>query len=945
MVRFIFLFYLFTATPLALENSAEQTSETEAKQQLVAKTLPTDGVVTHAEGLQVGTTKSAITYRVVGRIEWRTSRGLLRVQFGNDRKAFQLQGDLTELASCDFGDLIEISGTDIPSETMRASRVRFVEAYDGTKLNCESAYRGRSKILGRFVSYTGTVREVLESDGCCRLFMNNKVVVEIPKEMSEAELTSLIGTRVKVSGSSFRPPHIKNVNLPDFLYMGVLNPKVQIEVLEPQQKTMPPPESWLKWENATIDHVANRYLAIDGHGITTTLSQHLKIGDLVDVKALPLHDQRRSVRSVWLKQRGWQEPSAPTLIDGKRMTIDEYLHRRIAVAGTVENCFAGATGLELLISDSQRSYLVNMPFPKKSRQVDQYTRGVEVSLTGIVRSISARYNQLIRIDVAKAEDLVISATPMQFQSWLVKAIAAGILLTSCLMGFWYWALKRQVQRKTAELNTSTSRMMAASSAVRDGLLIFDADPRVRFVSDKVRSTMGISILPGDSQMSTRRQLESVISETDVFKHKWDSAFQNSKDTLEYEFSLQSSNRKILAFSAPVYDSMGQPDGRIWTFEDITERRKLEDETLQTRKLGAIGRLAGGVAHDFNNLLQVIGSNLELMQQSSTKDSEYAEEISVEPALAAVQRGSDLTRQLLTFARTSRVEIRPTSVNQLLDRTARMLNRTLGDHIRLSLSLTPTLPFAEIDSGQLEQAVINMCLNASEAIGLNDGFIRITTNTKDHEQIGASIMITIEDDGCGMSPEVLTHIFEPFFTTKHFDKGTGLGLATAFGAVERMHGRIECSSIIGEGTCFQIFLPVSQNTHVLTEPTSPSNTDLAIPRRILLVDDDTRVLDTVRRLLNGLGHDVICANGGAEGISILQHKQVELVILDLSMPGMTGWQVLQKIRKQHSHLKVIVCSGYSDDAGRMISSDVAPDAFLNKPFHLEQLSIALESVLN
>lgn len=825
---------------------------------------------------------------------------------------------------------------------MKASNVRRVEVWDGTKLNFEDAYQGSSIILWRCVEHSAVVREILETNDCCWLFMGNRTVVEISQKMSEKQLAPLLGARIKVCGSSFNHTGGKTTISPSVLYIGVLDPDLQIEVLKPSLPTLAEPETWLRRDKVTIDHVAQRYVAVDGHGITTAMSQHLRPGDVVDLKALQLRNGRLCTKQLWLKKTSRGKPSSPTVITGKRKAIHNYLHRRVKVRGTVEHCFATERGPELLLSDRHRTYLVSIPFPDERRQVDQYARGVVVSLTGVIRSIS-QIDESIRLDVANAEDLVIAETPMQFQSWLVKSTAAGILFISLLLGFWHWALKRQVHRKTEELNTSISRMVAASSAVRDGLLIFDAESRVRFVSDKVRTTMGITIPSGDTQIRTRRRLESLVSEKDTFNKSWSNVFRTPLNTFEGEFSLHKLDRQVLAFSAPVYDAAGRPDGRIWTFEDITERRKLEDETLQTRKLGAIGRLAGGVAHDFNNLLQVIGSNLELMQHSTDEHALKAEETSVEPALAAVKRGAELTRQLLTFARTSRVEITPTNVNQLLDRTARMLDRTLGDHIRLSISLTPDMPLAEIDSGQLEQVVINMCLNSGEAIGLNDGFIKISTKTAEHKQIGTSIVITIEDDGCGMSPQVLSHVFEPFFTTKDIDKGTGLGLATAFGAVEQMQGRIECSSNVSEGTCFQIFLPVAGDARLLPQPIPAAKADISAPRRILLVDDDARVLNTVRQLLVRLGHDVICAGGGAEAMAKLQSEPVDLVMLDLSMPEMTGWQVLKNIREQHSDLKIIVCSGYSHDAAEMVASEVPADAFLDKPFQLEQLSVALESL--
>lgn len=938
---------------LVTDDSSAQTSPATPDKLADHENRSDEKIIETARHLRVGSSEKPVSYRVKGRLIWRTKRGSFRLQFGKGRKGFQLQGNVSELMKCQLGDMVEVAGRDIPAPTMKATEVRKIASWNGAPLNCEPAFQNNAKVLWRYVEHTAVIREILETDGYCRLFMGNKIVVVIAGKIPQQELALLLGTKVKVCGTSFQHDGPNNRHSANLLYIGVLDPSTQIQITKQQPRTLPKPETWLAFEDATVDYVASGYIALEGYGLMTAMSQHLQRGDCLDVKALPLKVQQKAARSIWLTKKSQRRLPLPELISAGEADFQKHLHRPVQVTATVEHCYATERGPELLLTDDQRTYVVNLLFPDELHEIDQYPRGAVVNLTGVVRSISQGSdsqgsNETIKLDVANSNDLVIAETPLMFRTWLVKVTAAGIVALGLLLGTWYWFLKRQVQRKTAELSTSTNRMVAAASAMRDGLLIFDAKSRVRFVNDNVHSTLGVLIPTGDTETQTKRRLKNLVREEDSFIASWNSVFQHPLNRFEGEFSLRESDRRVLAFSAPVSDVAGKPDGRIWTFEDVTQRRKLEDENLQTRKLGAIGRLAGGVAHDFNNLLQVIGSNLELMQHAQNQkgvvnQEGVEEEMSLEPALAAVRRGADLTRQLLTFARTSRVEISATDVNQLLDRTARMLDRTLGDHIRLSVSLTPNLPHAEIDSGQLEQVLINMCLNSSEAIGLNDGFIRISTKTTEHEQIGESILITVEDDGCGMSSEVLSHVFEPFFTTKDIDKGTGLGLSTAFGAIEQMRGRIECSSTVDEGTCFQIYLPASDHDACVPDVDLATKSEIAAPRKILLVDDDDRVLNSVRQLLNCLGHEVICAAGGAEAMEILQDEAVELVILDLSMPEMTGWQVLQKIREQHSGLKVVVCSGYSDDAAEMVASDVSPDAFLNKPFQLEQLSIVLDTV--
>lgn len=900
-------------------------------------------LITKSSDQQAETSQKPVAFQYTGRLIWRTRAGFLRIQFGSQTRSFRIQGDLSELQSCNLGDLVEVTGKGIQKSSMVASRIRKLEPWDGTELVREEAVQGESRVLWRYVTQIGTVREVLQMNNSSMLFIGKKFIITTDSPLSHERVTSLMGTRIKVSGTSFKFANNCHEAFPETVYLGVLDPDRQIEIVKQDPEVKPVRSNWMTLKNATIDYVGPRYMAISGYGFSTAMSGRLRPGDTVDVSAWGLDQSKRSARAARVTVTGRSVPTAPENITNTEILQDELIHRVVEVKATVEHCFTAKHGLQLMLSDNQRTYLVDMPLPDRRRQVDQYARGVVVSLTGVVRSISQSDDEALKLEVANADDLVIAETPMQFQPWLVKSMVAGCLTFALFMVFWYWALRRQVRRKTAELNTSTNQMMAAASAVRDGLLIFDAGSRVKFVSDKVNSTLGISVNVGDSERSTRLALEPHVYELDSFNKSWKDAFRNPLNTFEGEFTLQKSGRRVFAYSAPVYDDARRPDGRIWTFEDITERRNLENETLRTRKLGAIGRLAGGVAHDFNNLLQVIGSNLELVQFSKTQNWLETEKAPLTTATAAIQRGADLTRQLLTFAKTSCVEIAPTDINFLLEQTAGMLDRTLGNHIRLSVSLKPDLPHAEIDSGQLEQVIINMCLNSREAIGLNDGYIRISTKCIEHHQIGPSVMISIEDDGCGMSPEIQSHVFEPFFTTKDFDKGTGLGLATAFGAIEQMQGRIECNSTPGKGTCFQIFLPASINVPRQPELTVAPQSQPSVLRRVLLVDDDDRVLQSVKQLLIYLGHEVVCASGGTEAIFKLSHESIDLVMLDLSMPEMTGWQVLQEIREQHANLKVIVCSGYSDNAAKMVASNIAPDAYLNKPFQLQQLQVALESI--
>jgi two-component system cell cycle sensor histidine kinase/response regulator CckA len=401
----------------------------------------------------------------------------------------------------------------------------------------------------------------------------------------------------------------------------------------------------------------------------------------------------------------------------------------------------------------------------------------------------------------------------------------------------------------------------------------------------------------------------------------------------------------------------QDDGEkfIALLMDITERRRFEDQLRRSQRLESIGTLAAGVAHDFNNLLTVIQGNADIMSMDLQQTHPHFERL--QEILRQVQSAKRLTGQLLGYARKGRFEVRLLDINQLIRETVETFGRTRKE-ISIHVDLDPKLEVFEGDSGQIEQLILNLLLNAGDAMP-GQGALDIRTRNVSHEEIsgeiftpkeGAYIMISVHDTGVGMDPETRERIFEPFFTTKQMGRGTGLGLASVYGAVKGHGGYIDVESEVGKGTTFRIYLPVKRST-ASEDPSDLKKEKLDFPepeRRgtILLVDDEQAVLKVAAEILHKLHYSVLAAENGREALRLFgEHRRdIVLVILDIVMPGMGGSEVFQQLRNVAPEVKVLLCSGYSiqGEADRLIG--IGASGFIQKPFSLRSLEQSINNVL-
>ncbi len=403
---------------------------------------------------------------------------------------------------------------------------------------------------------------------------------------------------------------------------------------------------------------------------------------------------------------------------------------------------------------------------------------------------------------------------------------------------------------------------------------------------------------------------------------------------------------LWAMASPLLDRQGRQVGAIESVRDITESRQLEEQFRQAQKMEAFGRLAAGVAHDFNNILTVIQGNLVVLQMGGLSPAEEA--AAREEALAAADRASHLTRQLLTFSRRQPMQARNLDLNEVVANTAKMLRRLIGEHIALDTLAGARAPLVHADPGMLEQVLMNLAVNARDAMPKGG---RLSIETADHVLTEANrpanenalpgeyVRLSVKDTGTGIAPELLPHIFEPFFTTKEAGKGTGLGLATVFGIVEQHHGWIQIESTVGRGTTFHVFLPRAASDGAAAAPAPRTAEPRHGSETILLAEDEDAVRQLLRSALIRHGYRVFEAASASEALELWRrHAEViDMLVTDIVMPGgLTGCELASHVLSQKPGVKVIYCSGYTDAMFGEDSLLRTSVNFLAKPFDPHQL---------
>jgi len=459
-----------------------------------------------------------------------------------------------------------------------------------------------------------------------------------------------------------------------------------------------------------------------------------------------------------------------------------------------------------------------------------------------------------------------------------------------------------------------------------------------------------SLMAGLSRIVTSQSLEALSKELVVI----DAGGKRSTTDIE-NLTLTGEKRQLVMqwFVAPGHET---DYGRVFlSFLDVTETRALEAQLLQAQKMESIGTLAGGIAHDFNNIMQAISGYTQLLMWDRGPDDPDIDNLrAIEKA---AERASKLTRQLLTFSRKVPSTLKPVNLNAEIEGMSKILERTIPKMIRIERRLASDLHMVNADRSQIEQILMNLSINASNAMPDGGHLVFETCNVDlDHAyglahleaSVGPHVLLSISDTGCGMDAETRRRIFEPFYTTQEVGQGSGLGLSMVYGMIKNHNGHIVCDSEPGQGACFKLYFPVIHP--VPSMPTAEATVKPAHPsgsETILVVDDETMILDLAETILSRFGYKVIRAENGEQALTVMadQTGQIDLVILDLNMPGMGGHSCLEALAARYPGLPVLLASGYSPNGSVRDTLASGAAGFIGKPYQLKEMLKVVRHIID
>ncbi|HEY6724459.1 MAG TPA: response regulator [Polyangiaceae bacterium] len=515
-------------------------------------------------------------------------------------------------------------------------------------------------------------------------------------------------------------------------------------------------------------------------------------------------------------------------------------------------------------------------------------------------------------------------------------------------------MNQTLQESEARLVQQTRLLNATLNSMREAVIASDRSGQFVLFNRQAQAMFGPPPSGASAVEWAQSQLVSSVAgqaQPDAADNPLVRAIRGERvDEAEISLGNASAGPAVFAVTgAELMDERAQPVGGLALIRDVTSHRSLERQLAQAQKMEAIGRLAGGMAHDFNNVLSVIVSYANFVKQGLDETSSAYEDIN--QVLSAVDRAARLTRQLLTISRNRPATQRPLQLNEIVESLEKMLSRVIGEDITVVTSLAPSLALVKADPSQLEQVLLNLAVNARDAMP-DGGTLTFETSNIEIEasnphglKAGSYVMLQVSDTGSGIDPSVIKRIFEPFFTTKEIGKGTGLGLATVYGMVRQCGGHVDLESEVGRGTCFKILLPATADVTTAprprpsTVPPPPSTT-----ANILLVEDDDSVRKVTSRILRARGYNVLEARSPSEALAIYESSTViHLLLTDLTLPETSGLALARRLAPSSPEMRVLFMSGYSDH-NVPEGGEFAEVAYLEKPFSPYSLAERVSELL-
>lgn len=851
---------------------------------------------------------------------------------------------------------------------------------------------------GRRVASEGKVEAVLFEKKRCQLLLQQgqrRYLARFEQSLAKRKTLRLIGSRVRFTGTLDyvlgmlgQPiaPIVHAVFEDDFEIIESAKPELQtwthMGLAEENTGLTPGRLAELRGQ-VTFLRKHDQLVIEDADGKSTSVYScflnDLDVGDEVCVYALPV--QPTDAKKPRLTPRSdrlgigskWRalviERITPGFLDNMNLSPEEIVSqqlflRRATVRGDLDSIRSDETNHFLRLREGDRQFVASVHATERQFNALRLTNASRLAVTGLVEErLDNGESGEFQLRVASLDD--ISVLKLEADSgdplfWVV----VGVLLSLVLVGTGLvWKLRGQVGEQSEDMALLIARLNATYDAVREGLLAVDERGRVLTVNPQFRELVGVELALGGDDTDPSwivQQIANRFRSSEDFLNAWQQTRSAPESTLTMELlTVDPQPRTLVVFTAPVSaptSGMNKErlENRIWTFEDVSERKQLEADLIQSQKMEAVGRLAGGVAHDFNNLLLAITANLELarMQSEFEPNSEY-----LEAAERAVERATKLVKHLLGFSRKSVLELRVRDPNEVVRRIESLLARILNAEIVFRVDLAGGIWNVNMDETHIEQVLLNLCLNARDACLGSESLIEITTSNLSRHELAQAIergelpltrerdyvRITVLDNGMGINEDVLEKVFDPFFTTKEQGKGTGLGLSMSLGIVEQHEGVLHLDSKPGEGTRCDLLLPRT------LAPINPADSQIGRLEKtdikfanILLADDDELVRESTANALKANGYAVTSVSNGVDAlIHLRSSSQFAVAIVDFSMPGMSALDLFQRIREYQSELPLIVTSGYSIELDAIEEQAQQPVNFLAKPYR----TVALVDAIN
>ena len=682
----------------------------------------------------------------------------------------------------------------------------------------------------------------------------------------------------------------------------------------------------------------------DGLQVRTLATTSIRTGDLVEVVGFPAVGEYSAVlRDAVFRRIGAGPTPVPVSVTIQQALDGSHDADFVRIQARLLDATPGPNTLNM--ESGNRLFLAQVEDPVPAKSLEALVPGSLLQLTGIcILQADEDHNpQSFRILVRSMHDVAVIQPPPWGDIRRMLRIIAVLAALALAATLWAFLLKRQVAEKTDSIRDSLEREASARERYQELFenandMVFTCDLEGRFTSlNKAGRRMVGCDLPDVLKMNLTQILAPEYSA--LAREMLQGASEEGQRTYEVEIVTRKNARLRVDLGTTLIQRAGKPTEVQGIGRDITRHRRLEDQLRHAQKMEAAGRLAGGVA-DFNNLLTVIsGFGQLVLGRLESTDPKYPHLAEI---LKAADRGATMTRQLLAFSRQQVLQPQVLDLNVTLTNINRMLRHLIGEDVELSIVPGPALGRVKADPGEIDQVILNLAVNARDAMPHGGRLILQTENVNLDEaraaghypiRPGQYVLFTVSDTGCGMDAETQKHIFEPFFTTKAQGKGTGLGLATVHGIVHQSGGYIYVYSELGNGSCFKIYLPR------VDQVAQPAKSRQAIEHHargtetILVVEDEAMVRDLTLEVLKESGYTVIAAERPDDALRICAQNPatIDLLLTDVVMPGMSGLELAERLKPERPTMKVLYVSGYTADAVARRGMSDPKTAFLQKPF--------------